>query len=103
MRGNDLGKHEKTGKARENVSRKPLVGNTIEQYARLKLAAASRFSEENIKKSGKAENRHFSGNEQYAGLESQQAGIPPVQAARSRESSRLEPAGSRGYQGCQKG
>ena len=43
--------------------------NTIEQYVGLKLSAASRFSDKNISKTRKVQNRHFSQFEQYAGLE----------------------------------
>ena len=46
------------------------MGNTIEQYVGLKFMAASHFSGEKCDGFGKHQNRHFSQNEQYAGLES---------------------------------
>ena len=49
-----------------------------------------------LQKSQKSENRRFPQSEQYAGLESQKLRFWSIQAARSRASSRLEPAGSRG-------
>ena len=101
MRGLNTGKHEKTRKSRENTSRKLLTGNTIEQYAGLNFNAASRFSVFSFRESRKHQNRHFLGNEQYGRLESWQARILSIQAARSRASEALDPDGSRGFQGSQ--
>ena len=94
------GKHEKTGKARENTSEKVTFWNTIEQYAGLKSVAASHFSDIIFNNIRKAENRYFLESEQYAGLESEQARILPVQAARSRGPGHLWWPGSRGTQGA---
>ena len=73
--------------------------NTIEQYAGLKLSAASRFSEKTFSKTRKHENRLFLENEQYGRLESAQAAKLPVQAARSRASRRLFAVWIQGYPG----
>ena len=99
MRGSDHGKHEKTRKTLEKSSRKLLKRNTFEQYAGLKFSAASTFFEKTFSISRKSQNRLFPENEQYAGLESEQARIRSVQAARSRGSGRLGAVRIQGYQG----
>ena len=76
MRQSDPGKHGKTGKAREKALRKVAIWNTFEQYAGLKLVAASRFFDISSKKYQKSQNRTFLGFEQYAGLESCPGGFP---------------------------
>ena len=68
------------------MSKKVFIGNTIEQYAGLNLAAASSFSGKSIRRSGKAGNRCFSRFEQYAGLESLEGRKRAVQAAPGRGS-----------------
>ena len=64
------GKDEKTRKTRERPAEKVLMGNTFEQYAGLKSAAASRFSEKTFSFLRKVQNHHFLGFEQYGRLES---------------------------------
>ena len=62
------------------------MGNTFEQYAGLKLSAASPFSEKRNSFSQKSQNRTFPPFEQYAGLESQLRWELAVQAAQGRGS-----------------
>ena len=99
MRGSDTRKHGKHGKARENTSGKQCIWNTIEQYTGLKLRAASSFSDISFRNIRKGENRHFLTFEQYGRLESEQARIQAIQAARSRASRPALLVWIQGYQG----
>ena len=69
MRGSKAGKDEKTLKTPEKPAQKVLKKNTFEQYAGLKFAAASSFSDISCRNIRKEQNRHFLQFEQYAGLE----------------------------------
>ena len=78
------------------------MGNTIEQYAGLKLVAAYPFSGKTFSIFQKSQNRHFLENEQYGRLESWLRQDWSIQAARSRASWTLSGSRIQGYQGSLK-